>query len=92
MWNSTLKNGNTDEFFFRCLNAFSNSSGNLTGLTQTYTDNTVSITNNYYGGKSECATTFCNFSYTIDCNEPVFQLNIICDLNSINYSNRSLKI
>jgi hypothetical protein len=48
------------------------------GFAKSITDNTVTITDHYDGCEAEPATTFYNFGYTFNGNDPFLKIDFAC--------------
>ncbi len=75
MRNRTFQHRHFDEVLLCIINAFLNGSLNFLGLSKTIANNSILVSNNDNGCKSECSTTFGNLRYTIDCNKTIFKFD-----------------
>ena len=66
VWDSTLENRNLNEVLLSRLNALSDGSCNLTGLSETPSDYTITVTYNDNSSECEGATTFCYLCNAVD--------------------------
>ena len=71
MRNCAFEHGNLYKILLGCLSTLCNSSGNLTSLTKSISNDTLAITNNNDGSERESTTTFCNLGYTVDCHQAI---------------------
>ena len=80
---SPFMHGNLDQVLFCSLNPLCNGGGNLISLSETPANNAVLVTYNDNRGKCEGAATLCHFCDTVDGDQAVFQLDIVCGFYSI---------
>ena len=83
MRDGTLEDGNTHQILLGSFNALSDGCSYFTSLTETVANDAVSITYYYNSSKSESTTTLGHLRNAVDCDESVFQLDVVCYLNSI---------
>ena len=88
MRNCTLEYRNLNQVLLSSLSTLSNSSCNLTCLTKTVTDNTVTVTYNDDSSECESTTTLGNLSYTVDCNQAILKYFFVIYLYFIHCHNR----
>ena len=75
---STFEHRNFHEIFLSSFHAFGDSRGYFARLTQAPAYDTGFVTYHNNCRKAESTTTLGHFRYTVDSNQTVFQLNVIC--------------
>ena len=81
--NSALEDGDAYQILLGSFNALSDGCSYFTSLTETITNDAVFITYHHDSGKCESTTTLGHLRNAVDCDESVFQLDVVCYLNSI---------
>ena len=79
----TLVNGDLDQVLLSHLGTLGDCGGDLIGLTQSVTDDTITVANNDDSGEGESATTLGNLGGAVDGNQTLLQLGVGSDLYSI---------
>ena len=83
MRNGTLENGDAYQILLSSFYALCDGCSYFTSLTETATDDAITITDYNDSGECKCTTTLGHLRNAVDCDESVFQLDVVCYFNSI---------
>ena len=72
----TVEHGNLNEVLLGIINALSDGGGDFLGFTEAVAHDAILVAYHHDSGKAECSTTLGNFSYSVNCNQSVFEFDI----------------